>query len=252
MTIEIDNFSCAYGDRSVLENITFTIPAHRVTAIIGASGCGKSTLLKCLNRLAELEGARPTAGSIHILGQDIYDRSINLMTLRRQVGMVLQKPAPFPMSIFANVAYGIRHLGDRGWVGAQVETALQQAGLWSEVKNRLGDSALKLSGGQQQRLCIARTLAVQPQILLMDEPCSALDPISTATIEELIGNLRPHLTIVIVTHNLAQAQRIADRTAFLHGDHLGIGHLVEYADTPTIFTTPDHDLTRAYVRGEIG
>jgi phosphate transport system ATP-binding protein len=252
MAIEISHFSCAYGERLALENITLTIPAHQVTAIIGPSGCGKSTLLKCLNRLAELEGAKPVAGAVQILGQDIYDRSVNLMTLRRQVGMVLQKPVPFPMSIFANVAYGIRYLGDRRWVGAQVEQALQQAGLWAEVKDRLNDSALKLSGGQQQRLCIARTLAVQPQILLMDEPCSALDPISTATIEELIGKLRHQLTIVIVTHNLAQARRIADRTAFLHGDERGVGRLIEYGETRHLFQSPQNALTRAYVQGDIG
>jgi phosphate ABC transporter ATP-binding protein len=228
----------------------------QITAIIGASGCGKSTFLKSLNRIAELEGKIHIQGTVRVLGQDIYHPSTNLPVLRRYVGMVFQKPAPFPMSIYQNVAYGAKHYLPKAEIGWAVERALKQAFLWDEVKDRLHSSALALSGGQQQRLCIARSLAVQPQILLLDEPCSALDPISTAKIEQLLTHLKSELTIVIVTHNLAQAQRIAQWTAFFANTSSTVqgsaGQLVEFADTATLFRSPRSPLTQDYISGRIG
>jgi phosphate transport system ATP-binding protein len=244
-------FSCYYQARQILHEITMTIVPHQITAIIGASGCGKSTFLKSLNRIAELEGKFRTTGTVRINQQNIYDDRINLNDLRRRVGMVFQKPAPFPMGIFANVAYGIRNL-PKAQLAERVEIALQQAFLWQEVKDRLSQPALSLSGGQQQRLCIARALAVQPEILLMDEPCSALDPRSTQQIEELILAIYKKITIVIVTHNLAQAQRIAHCTALFHSDRTGRGTLLEYADTTQLFQNPQQQETRDFVQGRIG
>lgn len=249
--ITTDRFSCYYQSKQILHEISIGIPSQQITAIIGASGCGKSTFLKALNRIAELEGQFSHTGKVWIAGKDIYSPDVDINDLRRRVGMVFQKPAPFPMSIFANVAYGISHL-PKAEIRERVEATLQQAFLWAEVKDRLHSSALALSGGQQQRLCIARALAVEPEILLLDEPCSALDPVSTQQIEELLQKLQPRLTIVIVTHNLAQAQRIAQQTAFFQVDEYGRGMLLEYADTATLFTHPQHPITRDFVQGKIG
>jgi len=254
--ITTENLNIFWGDRQILSSINLSIPSHHITAIIGASGCGKSTFLKSLNRIAELEGKIRIEGKVTVLGQDIYHPSTNLPVLRRYVGMVFQKPAPFPMSIYQNVAYGAKHYLPKSEIGWAVETALKQAFLWDEVKDRLHTSALALSGGQQQRLCIARSLAVQPQILLLDEPCSALDPISTAKIEELLTNLKSQLTIVTVTHNLAQAQRIAQYTAFFASTSNtaqgSVGQLVEFGDTATLFSSPRSPLTQDYISGRIG
>jgi len=256
MTVAIatENLSVFWGDRQILSNINLAIPSRSITAIIGASGCGKSTFLKSLNRIAELEGKIRVQGRVTVLGQDIYHSATNLQVLRRYVGMVFQKPTPFPMTIYQNVAYGAKHYLPKAEIGWTVEKALQQACLWDEVKDRLHSPALALSGGQQQRLCIARTLAVQPQILLLDEPCSALDPISTAQIEQLLVSLKSHLTIVIVTHNLAQAQRIAQHTAFFANTSSSdsAGELVEFADTTALFQTPQSPLTQDYLSGRIG
>ncbi len=250
--IVTENLSVFWGDRPVLSNINLSIPYRSITAIIGASGCGKSTFLKCLNRIAEVEGKIRVQGKVTVLEQDIYHPAVSLPVLRRHVGMVFQKPTPFPMTIYQNVAYGVKHYVPRSEINWVVEKALQQAYLWDEVKDRLHSSALALSGGQQQRLCIARALAVQPQILLLDEPCSALDPISTEKIEQLVLNLKTQLTIVIVTHNLAQAQRIAQQTAFFASTAEGVGQLIEFQDTASLFTAPQSPLTRDYITGRIG
>jgi phosphate transport system ATP-binding protein len=250
--IVTENLSVFWGDRQVLRDINLSIPYHSITAIIGASGCGKSTFLKCLNRIAELEGRVRIQGRVTVLAQDIYHPAVNLPVLRRHVGMVFQKPTAFPMSIYQNVAYGAKHYLPRSEIGWAVEKALRQANLWEEVKDRLHSSALALSGGQQQRLCIARALAVQPQILLLDEPCSALDPLSTEKIEQLVVNLKTQLTIVIVTHNLAQAERIAQQTAFFASNSEGVGQLIEFQETATLFHSPQSPLTRDYVSGRIG
>lgn len=227
---------------------------QRVTAIIGPSGCGKSTFLKALNRISELEGKVRTGGSIEFFGQNIYSRGINLNQLRRQIGMVFQKPNPFPSSIYDNVAYGVRIFGrqSRAELDEIVESSLRSAALWDEVKDNLKKSALGLSGGQQQRLCIARALAVQPKVLLMDEPCSALDPISTMKIETLIQSLRQQLTIVIVTHNMQQASRVSDCTAFFNTDESRVGRLIEFGSTVQIFTAAINDSTKDYVEGRFG
>jgi phosphate transport system ATP-binding protein len=239
----------SYGSRRALKDINLEVPERRVTAIIGPSGCGKSTLIKSINRIAEIAADVKVEGRVRIDGQDVYAPDIDLVDLRRRVGMLFQKPNPFPKSIFENVAFGprIHGLDDRAGLEAVVERSLRQAALWEEVRDRLSSSALDLSGGQQQRLCLARVLAVDPEVILMDEPCSALDPISTARIEELIEELRDRYTVVIVTHNMQQAARVSDRTAFLLN-----GDLVEVDATETIFTAPADRRTEDYITGRFG
>jgi phosphate transport system ATP-binding protein len=249
VAIEIQNVSIAYGDNEVVHGVSMEIPERRVTAFIGPSGCGKTTLLRCLNRMNDLiDGARIT-GTIRVEGRDIYGPGTDVIDVRRRIGMVFQKSNPFPKSIYENVVYGLRIAGirDRARLDEACERSLQGAALWNEVKDRLQDSALSLSGGQQQRVCIARAIAVEPEILLMDEPCSALDPIATLKIEELMYQLKERYTIVIVTHNLQQAARVSDRTAFFW-----LGRLVEYAPTPEMFTNPRERLTEDYITGRFG
>jgi phosphate transport system ATP-binding protein len=252
--MRVRDLSFYYGKQKAVESVSMDIYRGEVTAIIGPSGCGKSTVIKALNRIGELEGTVRVEGKVEFFGQDIYDPKINLNRLRRQIGMVFQKPNPFPMSIYDNVAYGLRVFSRVGRtdLDAIVESALRGAALWDEVKDTLGKSALGLSGGQQQRLCIARALAVKPKVLLMDEPCSALDPIATMKIEELIESLRQELTIAIVTHNMQQASRISTYTAFFSTDESRVGQLVEFAPTSTIFMTPVQPKTKDYVEGRFG
>ena len=248
--IRIQDLSFSYQDKQALSNITLEFPAHQVTALIGPSGCGKSTLLRCINRINDrIPGARITSGSVHIHGIDINRPDIDLQELRRRVGMVFQKYNPFPKSIYENAVYSLRLSGihKRQELDDVAETALRSAALWDEVKDRLHSSALGLSGGQQQRLCIARAIASQPDILLMDEPCAALDPIATLKIEELLHQLKQQYTIVIVTHNMAQATRCADHTAFMY-----LGELIEFGPTLQIFQTPHQPQTLAYVTGSFG
>jgi len=250
--IQIDDLSFSYdlGKTNTLRNISLDIPPGKVTAFIGPSGCGKSTLLRCLNRMNDLvDTAKVTTGKIEILGQDINAPDVEAIELRKRVGMVFQKYNPFPKSIYENVAYGLRVQGikNKSVLDQAVEESLQKAALWGEVKDRLNSSALGLSGGQQQRLCIARTIAVKPQIVLMDEPCSALDPIATARIEELIAELSEDFTIVIVTHNMQQATRVSDRTAFFY-----LGELIEYDETSVIYGNPSKKQTEDYVSGRFG
>jgi phosphate transport system ATP-binding protein len=248
--IRIRNVNFAYGPKQVLHDVTLDIPAHQVTAFIGPSGCGKSTLLRCLNRINDrIPDARVTSGSIHIHDIDIHRKDLNLQELRRRVGMVFQKYNPFAKSIYDNVVYGLRIAGvkKRGELDEAAEKALTNAALWDEVKDRLHTSALGLSGGQQQRLCIARVIATEPDIVLMDEPCAALDPLATLKIEELITELKKTFTIVIVTHNMAQATRCSDRTAFMY-----LGKLIEYGDTIQIFEKPADPQTEAYITGTFG
>ena len=247
-TIQLDGLRAFYGDSERVKGIDLRFPANEVTAIIGPSGCGKSTMVRCINRMhEEIPGAR-TEGRVLLDELDIYAPSVDVIAVRRAIGMVFQKPNPFPtMSIFDNVAAGPRLTGSRKDVGERVEAALRGAGLWDEVKDRLSTPGVGLSGGQQQRLCIARSLAVDPEVLLMDEPCSALDPIATLKIEELICELKQRVTIVIVTHNMQQAARVADRTAFMLD-----GKLVEVGATEEIFTNPSDSRTEEYVTGKFG
>lgn len=249
VAIRIENMNLFYGEFQALKNITLTIPEGGITAMIGPSGCGKSTLLKSLNRMNDLvEGCR-VEGSIRIGGQDVYAKEMDLATLRKNVGMVFQRPNPFAMSVYDNVAYGPRTFGIRkkSDLDGIVEESLKGAAMWDELKDRLNKSALGLSGGQQQRLCIARALAVQPQILLMDEPTSALDPISTGKIEELCEDLKRSMTIVMVTHNMQQAARISDRTAFFL-----LGEMIEVGNTDEIFSSPRDQRTEDYITGRFG
>jgi phosphate transport system ATP-binding protein len=248
--IEIHDMDFCYGASKALDAIDMTIPRNAVTAFIGPSGCGKSTLLRCLNRMNDMvPGARVSRGEVLIDGEDINHREVDVIALRRRVGMVFQKSNPFPASIRENVSYGLRIQGEKNKsiLEEVVEQSLRGAALWDEVKDRLNDSAYSLSGGQMQRLCIARTIAVQPEIILMDEPCSALDPIATAKVEELIKDLRDQYTIVIVTHSMQQASRVSDRTAFFY-----LGKLIEYDDTDTIFGTPAKKQTEDYITGRFG
>jgi phosphate transport system ATP-binding protein len=248
--IEIDDVDFHYGAAQALSDISLQIEERKVTAFIGPSGCGKSTLLRCLNRMNDLiDGARVSSGQIRIDGIDIYDSRVDVIELRKRVGMVFQKSNPFPQSIYENITYGLRIQGvkSKPRLDEVVERSLRGAALWDEVKDRLHQSALGLSGGQQQRLCIARAIAVEPEIILMDEPCSALDPIATAKVEELIHELKSRFTIVIVTHNMQQAARCSDKTAFFY-----LGRLVEYAETRTIFMNPANPQTEAYVSGRFG
>ncbi|GIW44867.1 MAG: phosphate import ATP-binding protein PstB 1 [Candidatus Binatia bacterium] len=248
--LSIRDLSLSYdGQQWVLQDISLDIVRHQVTAFIGPSGCGKSTLLRCFNRLNDLIDGVHIRGTIKLDGLDIYDPRLDVTALRKRVGMVFQKSNPFPKSVYENVAYGPRIAGTRNrrQLDEIVERSLRQAALWDEVKDRLHESALGLSGGQQQRLCIARALAVEPEVLLMDEPCSALDPIATAKIEALIHDLKGRYTIVIVTHNMQQAARVSDFTAFLY-----LGRLVEYGPTAKIFTNPEQKETEDYITGRFG
>jgi phosphate transport system ATP-binding protein len=247
--IEARKLTIRYGQKVAVKEISIALPANRVTALIGPSGCGKSTFLRSLNRMNELIPNASHDGEVLLDGADIYDRRLDVVDLRRRVGMVFQKSNPFPKSIFENVAYGLRVSGMKNSsdIAFRVEKSLKGAALWDEVKDRLNDSALGLSGGQQQRLCIARALAVEPEVLLMDEPASALDPIATAKIEELIHELRDRYTIAIVTHNMQQAARVSDWTAFFY-----MGSLIEFGETAQIFTNPRERQTEDYVTGKFG
>jgi phosphate transport system ATP-binding protein len=248
--IEVERLSFYYGAKQALFDITLDIPPRQVTAFIGPSGCGKSTVLRCLNRMNDMvPGARVTSGSITIDGEDINLATQDVTALRKRVGMVFQKSNPFPDSIHGNITYGLRIAGirDKDVLEEAVEKSLRGAALWDEVKDRLHTSAFGLSGGQQQRLCIARAVAVRPEIILMDEPCSALDPIATAKVEELIIQLKTEFTLVIVTHNMEQARRVADRTAFFY-----LGKVIEYSNTMKLFSTPDDAMTERYLSGRMG
>ncbi len=247
--IAVSELNVWYGKTQAVKQVTMNVPERRVTALIGPSGCGKSTLIRCLNRLNDLvEGVR-IEGCIALYGKNIYDPSVDVITLRKRVGMVFQKSNPFPMSIADNVVYGLRVDGEqrKQVLERAIEDSLKQAALWDEVKDRLHTSALRLSGGQQQRLCIARAIAIRPEVLLLDEPCSALDPIATGKIEELLYSLRERYTIVIVTHNMQQAARVSDYTGFLL-----MGELIEFDATEKLFTTPTDQRTEAYITGRFG
>ncbi|MEG2070761.1 MAG: phosphate ABC transporter ATP-binding protein PstB [Bacteroidales bacterium] len=247
--IKAENVNFYYGSFQALKDINIEIETNTVTAFIGPSGCGKSTFLRLLNRMNDLIEGIHLEGAIYIDGKNIYDKGTLVDELRQEVGMVFQKPNPFPKSIFENVAYGLRVNGirDKHYIEQRVEESLKSAALWNEVKDKLKKSAFELSGGQQQRLCIARAMAIQPSILLMDEPASALDPISTARIEDLIHELKKDFTIVIVTHNMQQAARVSDKTAFFY-----LGELIEYNDTKKIFMNPDKQETQNYITGRFG
>ncbi len=249
MVLRARELGVNYGDFRAIRDMSMDIQRHEVTALIGPSGCGKSTLLRCFNRMNDLiQGAR-ISGSIIFEGFDLYAPDVDPTEIRSRIGMVFQRPNPFPKSIYDNVAFGLRINGYTGDMDAAVEKSLQQAALWDEVKDRLHTSALELSGGQQQRLCIARAVAVEPEVVLMDEPASALDPIATLAVEELIRQLKEDYTIVIVTHNMQQAARVSDKTAFLMVDESRCGYLVEFDDTQKIFTNPSDERTEAYITG---
>ena len=247
--MQCKDFSLFYGAKQALFDITMNIPSSRVTAFIGPSGCGKSTLLRCMNRMNDLVDGVTLKGEMLLRGEDVYDRSVNVTDLRRRVGMVFQKPNPFPKSIFENVAYGLRLQGvsNKREIEDRVEWSLKRAALWDEVGGRLQENAFELSGGQQQRLVIARAIAIQPEVLLLDEPASALDPISTLKIEELIFELKSQYTVVIVTHNMQQAARVSDYTAFLY-----LGELIEFDATDKLFTNPKEKKTEDYITGRYG
>ena len=248
--VKASDINVFYGDKQALYNVSLQVPQNKVTALIGPSGCGKTTFLKCINRMNDLIDICRVEGEVLVCDQDIYDPAVDVVALRAHIGMVFQKPNPFPKSIFDNVAYGLRihniatsktELADR------VESSLRSAAIWDEVKDRLDQPGTSLSGGQQQRLCIARAIAIQPKIILMDEPASALDPIATAKIEELIDDLRQNYTIIIVTHSMQQAARVSQYTAFFH-----MGELVEHGKTKSIFTAPNDERTQNYITGRIG
>ena len=249
IALEVQALNLHYGTKQALRDISLTIPQKKVTAFIGPSGCGKSTLLRCFNRMNDLIDGCRTEGAIRLHGRNIYDADVDAAQLRRRIGMVFQKPNPFPKSIYENVAYGLRlaGIGKKRLLDETVEWALRGAALWDEVKDRLEDSALGLSGGQQQRLVIARAIAIQPEVILLDEPCSALDPIATLKIEELMSELKANYTIVIVTHNMQQAARVSDYTAFMY-----LGDMVEYGDTDQVFTKPARKQTEDYITGRYG
>ncbi len=249
IALTVDDLNLYYGDKQALFNIEMKIPHKRVTAFIGPSGCGKSTLLRCFNRMNDLVDGCRIDGKIHLDGRNIYEKDVDAAALRRSVGMVFQKPNPFPKTIYENVAYGLRIQGinKKRVLDEAVERSLRGAALWDEVKDRLQDNALGMSGGQQQRLVIARTIAIEPEVLLLDEPASALDPISTLKIEELIYELKSKYTIVIVTHNMQQAARVSDYTAFMY-----MGKQVEFGDTNTLFTNPTKKQTEDYITGRYG
>jgi phosphate transport system ATP-binding protein len=244
------NVNVYYGDKHAIKDVNLDVGKNQVVAMIGPSGCGKSTFLRCLNRMNDTIDICRVTGEITLDGQDIHDRKLDVVPLRAQVGMVFQKPNPFPKSIYDNIAYGPRIHGlasSRADLDEVVESSLTKAGLWQEVRDRLDQPGTGLSGGQQQRLCIARTIAVEPEVILMDEPCSALDPIATAKVEELIDELRENYTIAIVTHSMQQAARVSQRTAYFH-----LGNLVEVGETNQIFTNPSHKLTEDYITGRFG
>ncbi|WP_422022025.1 phosphate ABC transporter ATP-binding protein PstB [Pyruvatibacter mobilis] len=248
--METRNVNVFYGEKQALFDVNLDIRQNQVTALIGPSGCGKSTYLRCLNRMNDVVDIARVSGSIKLDGDDIYDPNVDVVEIRARIGMVFQKPNPFPKSIYDNIAYGPRIHGianNKREMDEIVETSLQRAGLWDEVKDRLGEPGTGLSGGQQQRLCIARAIAVSPEVILMDEPCSALDPIATARIEELIDELKENYTIAIVTHSMQQAARVSQRTAFFH-----LGILVEEGDTEQIFTNPTDERTQDYITGRFG
>jgi len=249
ITLQVEGLNLFYGSSQALYDINMDIPKNRVTAFIGPSGCGKSTLLRCFNRMNDLVDGCTINGKISLDGDDIYNKRVNVAQLRQRVGMVFQKPNPFPKSIYENVAYGLRIQGinDKRRLDEAVEKALKGAALWDEMKDRLDDNALGMSGGQQQRLVIARAIAIEPEVLLLDEPASALDPISTLKIEELIYELKDNFTIIIVTHNMQQAARVSDYTAFMY-----MGKLIEHADTDTLFTNPSEKQTEDYITGRYG
>ena len=247
--IEVKDLSLYYGEKKALKEISLEIPRNKVTALIGPSGCGKSTFLRCINRMNDLIPSVKITGQMLVEGIDIYDKNVDVVNIRKKIGMVFQKSNPFPKSIYENIAYGpkINGIKAKNELDEIVETSLRQAAIWDEVKDRLGDSAMGLSGGQQQRLCIARTLAVSPDIILMDEPASALDPISTSKIEELVHELKEQYTIIIVTHNMQQAARTSDYTAFFY-----LGELIEIGKTNAIFTKPEQKQTEDYITGRFG
>jgi len=246
--IEARNIDVFYGEEQALRDISMSIPKNRVTALIGPSGCGKSTFLRCINRMNDLISSARVEGDLLFSGKNVYDEDVDPVALRRKIGMVFQQPNPFPKSIYDNVAYGLRIQGYEGDLDARVEEALKSAALWEEVKGKLEESGLELSGGQQQRLCIARAIAPDPEVVLMDEPASALDPVATSQIEDLIADLASEYTVVIVTHNMQQAARISDKTAvFLTG-----GELVEFDDTQTIFENPSSQQVEDYITGKFG
>ena len=245
--VSIEGFSLWYGDFQALHDVGITVPMNRVTALIGASGCGKSTLLRSINRMNDLIPGVRTEGTVVYAGVDLYAGAVDPVEVRRRIGIVFQKPNPFPKSVYDNVAFGPRLNGYRGDLDALVEKSLRSAALWDEVKDKLRQSGLGLSGGQQQRLCIARAMATEPHVILMDEPTSALDPIATDRIEQLIHEIKRDYTVIIVTHNMQQAGRVSDRTAFMH-----LGVLIEEGPTDTIFTNPKHEMTERYVSGHFG
>ncbi len=247
--LEVKDLNAYYGDVKAIKDISMPMRRNAVTAIIGPSGCGKSTLVRCLNRMHELSQGGRIEGQILFDGDDINAADVDPVELRSRIGMVFQKPNPFPKSIYANVAFGLQINGFRGNMAEAVERSLRQAALWDEVKDRLKESGLSLSGGQQQRLCIARAIAIEPEVILMDEPCSALDPIATLAIEDLIRELKEHYSIVIVTHNMQQAARVSDETAFLMLGEDRSGYLVELDSTERMFTNPSQEQTEAYITG---
>jgi len=251
MSTKIDarNLNVYFGDNHALQDINIQIEENMVTAIIGPSGCGKSTFVRSINRMNDVVPIAKTTGEIIVDGNNIFAKDVDVVNIRKRIGMVFQKPNPFPKSIYENIVFGpkIHGIRDKEKLKELVEHSLRRAALWDEIKDRLSDSAYGLSGGQQQRLCIARTLAVDPEIILFDEPCSALDPIATAKIEDLIGDLKKDFTVVIVTHNMQQAARVADKTVFFY-----LGKLIEYGDTKKIFENPEEDLTEQYITGRMG
>jgi phosphate transport system ATP-binding protein len=249
----LEDVTVSYGEKPAVRDVSFDIATKEITALIGPSGCGKSTLIRCLNRMNDLIPSARVEGKVLYHRQDLYAPEVDAVEVRKRIGMVFQKPNPFPKSIYDNIAFGPRVLGMNGDMDEIVERALVHAAVWDEVKDRLKSNAFGMSGGQQQRLCIARALAVEPDVILMDEPCSALDPISTGKIEDLMMGLREQYSIVIVTHNMQQAARVSDRTAFFTVDPEDrVGRLVEYDDTETVFTNPSDERTEAYVTGRVG
>ena len=252
VVFELQDLSCFYGEFRAIRNVNLSIERNRITAIIGPSGCGKSTLLRSFNRMNDLVPSARVEGKIRYHGVDLYAPGVDPVEVRRRIGMVFQKPNPFPKSIYDNVAFGPRVAGYRGDMRALVEESLRRAALWDEVRDNLKSPGTSLSGGQQQRLCIARAIAVEPDVILMDEPCSALDPIATLRIEELMRELRENYTIVIVTHNMQQAARVSDTTVFLTMGEDRAGYLVEEAPTEQLFTRPRHELTEQYITGRFG
>ena len=250
--LQTKNLNVYYGTKRVVTDVTLDFARNRITAIIGPSGCGKSTLLRCFNRMNDLIPSATITGQVLFEGQDLYAPNVDPTEIRYQIGMVFQNPNPFPKSIFDNVAFGPRINGFRGDLPELVERSLRRAALWEEVKDRLKASALTLSGGQQQRLCIARALAVEPRVILMDEPCSSLDPIATLAVEDLMRELSQDYSIIIVTHNMQQAARVSDHTAFLMASHERVGELIEYGESRQIFTNPQDERTEAYITGRFG